>query len=150
MDDGLRRRIEQILGANRIMSLATLRPDGWPQVTTVGYANEGLSLYFLCGPESQKAINLAGDPRASLAINGDSAQVMGITGLSMAAHAEPIGDAGEVVRILGLLAARYPTQEGLPGAMPPPEQIRIFRLHPRVISVIDYSKGFGHTDLVKL
>ena len=29
-----------------------------------------------------------------------------------------------------------------------PEQVRIFRLTLLVISVLDYSKGFGHTDLV--
>lgn len=29
-----------------------------------------------------------------------------------------------------------------------PDQVRIFRVIPTVISVLDYSKGFGHTDLV--
>jgi hypothetical protein len=29
-----------------------------------------------------------------------------------------------------------------------PEDVRIFRVAPTVISVLDYSKGFGHTDLV--
>lgn len=37
----------QILNDNRIMSIATVRPDGWPQSTIVGYANEGWRLYFL-------------------------------------------------------------------------------------------------------
>jgi hypothetical protein len=32
--------------------------------------------------------------------------------------------------------------------MPKPGDVRIFRLTPTVISVLDYSKGFGHTDLV--
>ena len=27
------------------MTIATLRPDGWPQATTVGYVSEGLTLY---------------------------------------------------------------------------------------------------------
>ena len=35
------------------------RPDRWQQATTVGYVNGGLTLYFLCSPESQKAHNLA-------------------------------------------------------------------------------------------
>jgi hypothetical protein len=26
------------------MPIATLRPDGWPQATTMGYVNEGLTL----------------------------------------------------------------------------------------------------------
>jgi hypothetical protein len=32
--------------------------------------------------------------------------------------------------------------------MPGPDEVRIFRVTPEVISVLDYSKGFGHTDLV--
>jgi hypothetical protein len=31
---------------------------------------------------------------------------------------------------------------------PEPGQVRVFRLEPKVISVLDYAKGFGHTDLV--
>jgi nitroimidazol reductase NimA-like FMN-containing flavoprotein (pyridoxamine 5'-phosphate oxidase superfamily) len=72
------------------MTLATLRPDGWPQATTVGYANDGLRLYFLCSPDSQKAENLALDDRVSLTIDQDTPQVMDITGLSMAAHAHAV------------------------------------------------------------
>ena len=43
------------------MTVAMLRLDGWPQATTVGYVDEGLPLYFLCGLDSQKATNLARD-----------------------------------------------------------------------------------------
>lgn len=32
--------------------------------------------------------------------------------------------------------------------MPAPEEVRIYRLKPTVISILDDSKGFGHTDLV--
>jgi hypothetical protein len=32
--------------------------------------------------------------------------------------------------------------------MPKFAEVRVFRLTPQVISVLDYSKGFGHTDLV--
>jgi hypothetical protein len=32
--------------------------------------------------------------------------------------------------------------------MPTPDQVRLFRVKPEVISVLDYTKGFGHTDLV--
>jgi nitroimidazol reductase NimA-like FMN-containing flavoprotein (pyridoxamine 5'-phosphate oxidase superfamily) len=42
------------------MTVATNRADGWPQATTVGYVNDGLTLYFLCDPESQKAQTLRG------------------------------------------------------------------------------------------
>jgi len=59
MDPELKGKILTLLDQHRIMTVATLRADGWPQATTVGYVNEGLTLYFLCGLDSQKARNLA-------------------------------------------------------------------------------------------
>ncbi len=149
MDEGLRAKILKLLDEHRIMTVATSRPDGWPQATTVGYANEGLTLYFLCGLDSQKAANLARDDRLSLTIDHDTPQVMDITGLSMAARAQPVVDRAEAEKALRLLMQRYPPQQ-MPAAlpMPKPEDVRIFRVTPTVISVLDYSKGFGHTDLV--
>ena len=82
IDEPNRRRILQLLDAHRNMTIATLRPDGWPQATTVGYANDGLTLYFL------RAFH--GGARA------------------------PVTDRAEAT----------------------------------VISVLDFGKGFGHTDLL--
>ena len=147
MDDTLRRKILAILDEHRIMTVATLRPDGWPQATTVGYANDGLTLYFLCGLDSQKAANLARDDRLSLTIDHDTAQVMDITGLSMAARAQAVLDPEEGEKALRLLMQRYPPQN-FPLPMPSAAEVRIFRVTPKVISLLDYAKGFGHTDLV--
>ena len=130
------------------MRIATLRPDGWPQVTTVGYANDGFAIYFLCGPDSQKASNLARDDRVSLAIDDDPAPG---DGYHWAIH----GGAGK--RRGGPCRSRkddrapdvaVPGPEGVDLPIPKPSEVRIFRLTPTVISVLDYSKGFGHTDLV--
>lgn len=148
MDQKLEAMILKLLDQHRIMTVATLRSDGWPQATTVGYANEGLTLYFLCGLESQKAANLARDNRLSLTIDHDTPQVMEITGLSMAARAEAVTDPAEAEKALMLLASRYPEQKDLNLPMPKPSDVRIFRVTPEVISVLDYSKGFGHTDLI--
>ena len=148
MDETIRKKILTLLDEHRIMTIATLRPDGWPQATTVGYVNEDLTLYFLCGPESQKAMNIAQDNRVSLTIDHDVEDIMAITGLSMAAHAQAVEDITEVERILQLLYSKYQEQSGFPIESPPPEAIRIFRVIPIIISVLDYSKGFGHTDLV--
>jgi len=150
MEEVIRTKILAILDRHRNMTIATLRPDGWPQATTVGYANDGLTLYFLCGPDSQKAANLARDNRVSLTIDDDTPQVMEITGLSMAARAQAVVDRAEAQEALRLLMAKYPEQKSLPSSlpMPTPENVRLFRLIPTVISVLDYSKGFGHTDLI--
>ncbi|NML18858.1 pyridoxamine 5'-phosphate oxidase family protein [Azohydromonas caseinilytica] len=148
MDEELKRKILALLDEHRIMSIATLRPDGWPQVTTVGYAHDGLTLYFLCGLDSQKAANLARDDRVSLTIDHDTSQVMEITGLSMAARAEAVTDPAEGEKAIRLLMQRYPEQMGLSLSMPTPAEVRIFRVTPVAISVLDYAKGFAHTDLV--
>jgi nitroimidazol reductase NimA-like FMN-containing flavoprotein (pyridoxamine 5'-phosphate oxidase superfamily) len=150
MDERMKQKILSLLDEHRIMTIATLRPDGWPQATTVGYANKGLTLYFLCGLDSQKAQNIARDNRVSLTVDHDIPQVMEITGLSMAAHATPVADRSEAEKALRLLMLKYPPQEGALPNMPSPDDVRIFRVMPKIISVLDYTKGFGHTDLVTL
>ena len=150
MDEEIRQKILTLLDQHRIMTVATLRPDGWPQATTVGYASEGLTLYFLCGPDSQKAANLARDDRVSLTIDHDTSNIMAITGLSIAGHTQAVTDLAEAGRVMQMLVRKYPEQVALPGPMPGPEDVRIFRVTPTVISVLDYSKGFGHTDLVSI
>jgi nitroimidazol reductase NimA-like FMN-containing flavoprotein (pyridoxamine 5'-phosphate oxidase superfamily) len=151
MDETMQRKIQHLLDTHRVMTLATLRPDGWPQATTVGYANEGLTLWFLCGLDSQKAHNLARDNRVSLTIDHDTADIMAITGLSMAARAHRVTDPAEAEKVLRLLPAKYaadapPSTASL--QMPTPDQVALFRVEPELISVLDYSKGFAHTDLV--
>jgi nitroimidazol reductase NimA-like FMN-containing flavoprotein (pyridoxamine 5'-phosphate oxidase superfamily) len=147
MQPEMQQKILSLLDHHRVMRIATLRPDGWPQTTTVGYSNDGLTIYFLCGPESQKAANLACDDRVSLAIDDDPDQVMEIKGLSMAAHACMVTEPAELAKAVQLLMQRYPQQiSALP--MPRTADIRIFRVTPVVISVLDYSRGFAHTDLV--
>ena len=148
MDATIRKRVLDVLDANRIMTIATLRPDGWPQATTVGYVNDGLAFWFLCGRDSQKAANLARDNRVSLTINGDPSNIMAITGVSMAARAIPVTDRTEAEKVLRLMPAKYPATKALPVAMPTPDDVALFRIEPSVISVLDYTQGFGHTDLV--
>ena len=150
MDKAIKGKILDILRETRDMSLATLRPDGWPQATTVGFGSDGLTLYFLCSPQSQKAANLAHDDRVSLTIDRPAEQVIDIRGLSMAARASRVTDPAEANRALGLVLGKYAPQTGLPS----PSELRademsIFRLTPTVISVLDYSLGFGHADLVE-
>jgi PPOX class probable F420-dependent enzyme len=146
MDETLEKKILDLLDQHRIMTVATNRPDGWPQATTVGYVNDGLTIYFLCSPQSQKAANLARDSRISLTVDHDVSDPMAITGLSMAAQAQPVTDPTEVAKAMNLLQTRYPEYAAFP--MPKPEKIAVYRVLPKVISVLDYSKGFGHSDLV--
>ena len=146
MDEEIKQKIVELLDQPRIMTVATNRPDGWPQATTVGYVRDGLTLYFLCNPQSQKAKNLARDRRVSLTIDHDAVAPTTITGLSMAAEARAVHDPNEIANVLNQLRDRYPEYAALP--MPKPGDIQVFRVVPKVICVLDYTKAFGHTELV--
>jgi nitroimidazol reductase NimA-like FMN-containing flavoprotein (pyridoxamine 5'-phosphate oxidase superfamily) len=150
MHESMRQQIQTLLDTHRVMTIATLRPDGWPQATTVGYVNEGLTLWFLCGRDSQKARNLARDNRVSITIDHDTPDIMSITGLSMAARAHRVSDRAEAEKVLRMLPLKYPDAPASTAQlqMPGPDDVALFRIAPEVISVLDYTKGFGHTDLV--
>ena len=47
---------------------------------------------------------------------------------------------------MNLLVTRYP--EYAEFLMPKPGEIAVYSVVPKVISVLDYGKGFGHSDLV--
>jgi len=114
MDETLEKKILELLNQHRLMTIATNRPDGWPQATTVGYVNDGLTIYFLCSPQSQKAANLARDNRISLTIDHDVSDPMAITGLSMAAEARRVYDSAEAAKAMNLLGMRYPEYAAFP------------------------------------
>ena len=151
MDEHLRQKILALLDGHRIMTVATLRPDGWPQATTVGYVNDGLTLWFLCGKDSQKARTLAGDNRVSVTIDHDTPDIMAITGLSMVARAQRVTDEAEARKVIALMPLKYPDAPPQMAslAMPKPEDVALFRLEPLVVSELDYTQGFGHTALVR-
>jgi len=141
-------QIVELLNAHRIMTIATNRPDGWPQATVVGYANDGLIVYCLVARDSQKWANISRDPRVSLAIANDVPQPLMIKGLSVAARAEETTDAGEREHVAEIMYRRYPEYKVMPP--PNPQAMPLLRITPQIVSVLDYSKGFGHSDLVKV
>ena len=59
MDAALRGEILSVLKGANDMTIATIRPDGFPQATTVSYVSDGLTIYFGCAARSQKAQNVA-------------------------------------------------------------------------------------------
>jgi hypothetical protein len=81
-----------------------------------------------------------------MTIDHDVTEPMAIEGLSMAARAYPVEDPAETAKALDMLGRKYPEYAAFP--MPKPEEIMVFRVVPEVISVLDYTKGFGHADLV--
>ena len=92
MDASTRDGILSILDSANDMAIATIRADGYPQTTTVSYANDGLDIYFGCSEDSQKARNISRNGKVSLTINLPYANWGEISGVSAAGHADRITD----------------------------------------------------------
>jgi general stress protein 26 len=129
------------------LTLATLRQDGYPQATTVSYAHDGLSLYVGIGKHSQKADNIRHDNKVSLTINLPYQDWREIKGLSMSALAEIVEDSAGIAAAKACLLKRFP-QTAEWGATDLASDVAFLKITPQVISILDYSKGFGHTEQV--
>jgi general stress protein 26 len=143
-----KRKIVDLLNEHRIMTIASNRADGWPQATVVGYGNDGLVIYCRISKGSQKHENIIRDPRVSLAIAHDYPQPLQIKGLSMAASVAVVIEKGEIEHAAEILSHRYPERKFMP--RPDPHAVSTLRLLPEIVSIIDYSKGFGHSDLISV
>lgn len=148
MTPSAKRFILEQLKTHRNMSLATVRPDGYPQATTVAYANDGLTLYFACDRNSQKVRNLRRSPKVSLTINKDWAGWKQVRGLSMGATAKILERPADTARAYALLARKFTGMKGL-SAEDLAETVFV-RVQPKVISMLDYRRGFGWTKLVRV
>jgi hypothetical protein len=148
MKPKLKNLILRLLNKHRLMTIAANRADGWPQATIVGYRN------------SQKHDNILRDGRVSIAIGSDAAQPLDIKGLSLAGQASVVSDQGEFQHVAALRLKRYPEYASLPppvfrgdglsriAPQPTSAGVVLIRIAPEIFSVLDYSKGFGHSDLV--
>jgi PPOX class probable F420-dependent enzyme len=144
----LKALVASLLKEHNIMSVATVRPDGFPQATTVVYANDGVRLYFACDRGCQKVRNLARSPKVSVTIANDYEDWSQIRGLSIGGIAEVVKSPAEQRKAWRLLGAKFPGLDGL--SAEERADTAVVRISPKVISVIDYRRGLGHTDLVEV
>ena len=148
MQRAFRDLIIRLLDEHRILTIATNRPDGWPQATIVSYCNDGLVIYFFTDRDGQKVQNISADSRISIAIGKDYHRPLDIKGLSLAGQAVVVDDKAEVDHAYALLLARYPEYRVLP--KPNRHEIAMVRVTPEIVAVVDYAKGYGHADLMRV
>lgn len=133
------------LDRERLMSIGVNRPDGWPQVTTVGYVNDGLDLYFMTGRESQKLANLAFDSRISLSIYADE-KADGPVGLVMSGHAHEVSDPDEIHALNAMMTARWPDFSVY---CPISRAMAVVRFRPELICLISARNGQSTNEYFK-
>jgi hypothetical protein len=144
VNQNLKSKILSLLFEGRIMSVATIRLDGWPQVTTVGYMNTDLVLYFAAASTSQKFLNIQRDPRISIAIAFPPTGARQGHGLSMAARASQVLELDEIDRVNDALAGRY---FGRTVFAPRGPSAVILRADAMIISLVDDSDGMSEPQI---
>lgn len=135
-----------ILNRYRLMTLATLRADGWPQATMINYANDGLLIYFIISKASQKFANVVRDSRVSITVGRDFDNPADIKALSIAANASEVGDPAQREHAIQLILQRHPGLAKL--SAPDLTHSAVMRAWCSIVTILDYSKGFGHSDLL--
>jgi nitroimidazol reductase NimA-like FMN-containing flavoprotein (pyridoxamine 5'-phosphate oxidase superfamily) len=146
MDSAVHEKIVAILSGANDMTIATVRPDGYPQATTVGFVNDGVKVYFGTSADSQKARNIALCDKVSLTVTLPYNRWEEIQALSMGGRAARVADPKEMARVGRLILKKFP--QGADFGPNEADSIAIFSITPEVVSVLDYRKGFGHTELV--
>jgi PPOX class probable F420-dependent enzyme len=140
--------ILDMLAGHPILTLSTNRADGWPQANTVSYVNEGLLIYVMTSSQAQKLRNIERDPRVSLTICNTEQNWRKIKGLSMAAMAEVVTEPDEIEHATQLMLDKFPHLAEQSDAEAP--EVTLLRLTPKVISVLNYEKGFSDTQLIEV
>jgi PPOX class probable F420-dependent enzyme len=97
-------RLRALLAAPNIAHVATLLPDGAPHVVPTWIGVEGDAVVFLTGPRSQKARNLARDPRLSISVADHARPTLAA---HVRGHARRRLEGSEAWEVIDRLAQRY-------------------------------------------
>ena len=108
------------------MALATVRTDGWPQVTTVGFLAEDFDLVFVAARTSQKVANLTSDDRAAAAL-----RLVPPVGPAIAGDVTDIADPADITCVSDALARRAPHAATF---CPAGGSVAVLRLRAEIVS----------------
>lgn len=146
--------IEAVLKKNYGGTLATLRPDGTPQASGVGFVNEGLVLYMAMDPNSQKKINIDQNPNVGFATFKDYYKWDRVKAVQLAGRCQVVTDQAEIDKISMLFAQKFPwvveskmvlDWYAKQGSVP------YYRLTPHTVAYLDYQKyGFNGFEVLKV
>jgi nitroimidazol reductase NimA-like FMN-containing flavoprotein (pyridoxamine 5'-phosphate oxidase superfamily) len=134
----------RILNAHRIMSISTVRADGWPQTTIVGYANKGWDIFFMIFRSGQKFANIERDNRISIAVGAEPSEMKQLQAVYGAANASEITDPAERAEVWRQLMQRHSNLAGF--QMPGADEAAMMRARLKYVSVLDYTQGPGHRE----
>lgn len=145
----MREKIKSILESHELLRLATLDGNGFPNVRSVDYANDGedeSKIYFTTFKGSDKIGELEKNNNVYVVVDKSA---MSIEELGQIKYLRGKGKAFEVQapeeaqKAMGLLMSKYPFLKDLPGD---PSAMSLYRIEMEEVYITDNSLGFGHRD----
>ena len=158
----LRLRIQELLQASNVLTLATLNAsDGSPVIQPVVLqpwaadlffaSDQTLSLYFISSPDSQHSQNLEGQDEVAVTVRGDSSDWFSIRGLQISGHAAAIAEQQRPA-VLELYLNKFSALKAIyqQPASADEEKIRLrlidsrfYCIKPHWVRLIDNGQGFA-------
>lgn len=148
MDAKLSARILDVLKRHHFLTLATIRPDGYPQATIVNYVHDDLTIYFATDATSQKAGNIQLNDKVSVAIASETQDAYKLRSLSLSGTAKRVIDAERLQNLRIRLFQELPEAKRL--APEDAKQLAVFAITPVAVCLVEYASGYGKTYLVEL
>lgn len=139
-------QIIEILNRERDLTLATIRSDGYPQTNVVSFVNDGLTLYFGTNVTSQKAINIARNPKVAVSINSAHQDWTEIERASLGGLASKINEPNAYQEVRYQLFSKYP--EIAAYAPSTDQEAQLYKIDPVAATLLDYSSGFGFSKTI--
>ncbi len=143
--DTCKKIISAYLGSHLYLRLGTVTVSGTPQVHTVGYVSEACVVYFATDRKSRKAENLLRNSAVAYAVDENYENIKTIQGVQVEGRASMVSKETEIVRILGLMAQKFP---GLEDMQPNPDLV-IFMVAPLRGYFLDNTFAFGHRSMAE-
>ena len=127
----------RLLDSQRLATVAVNGADGYPWAATVGYVNEGLTLYFVSARDSLRTERLAADDRTAAVVRSgaDSSDALGV---AMTGRAAEVLDPELVAHVNDLVAKRRSDQHAFGAAS---NAVALFRFSPESLSLVTVSDG---------
>jgi len=141
-DNKLEQRIIGFLNDRPVANLATIEGSR-PNVSAVEFVNDGLTLYFVSIPKTQKVVNLAENPAVALTVNGPAHSRHEVLGVQFYGRAQPVLDPAATEHIKTRFFDKFLYEDA---AHWYGNRMLFFEVIPERIDLIDYSAGFGHKE----
>lgn len=115
----------------------------------VSFVNDGLTIYLGADGAAQKAKNMAREDKVAVTVTLPYKTWDEIKGVNLAGRAHRVTASEEFRHVGELMFKKFP-QISKYANFGADMELALFRIDPEIVSILDYARGFGHTDLVDL